>query len=274
MQLDEWRARRTAAEKAIGVVESALMRVSARETLSIEELCELIRSIEMSNVQQVTRTLINEALTPEEEREWNTYYAMLPPEEVAANREHFEMSRINTQELLRLMNEGADPASAEVQALIERSNGLSTRARFREGYLVRLRWNEPVARKLLKLGQRLVVTTSAPSGSDRVTMGQRFQRFLAAAHRASSAGQAMEGVFREVKALVARGEKADSAEGKVLAKRFAEICSLNHLGDPQVYALWHVEFGEILDDPELANAHGRLRDSWQFLADATVALAS
>src|SRR3954447_6897009 len=52
MQLDEWRARRVAAEKAIGVVESALMRVSARETLSIEELCQLIRSIEMSNVQQ------------------------------------------------------------------------------------------------------------------------------------------------------------------------------------------------------------------------------
>src|SRR5215831_2332999 len=31
MQLDEWRARRAAAEKAIGIVQAALTRVSARE---------------------------------------------------------------------------------------------------------------------------------------------------------------------------------------------------------------------------------------------------
>src|SRR5690349_495290 len=37
MQLGEWRARRAAAEKAIEVVQAALVRVSARETLSIEE---------------------------------------------------------------------------------------------------------------------------------------------------------------------------------------------------------------------------------------------
>ncbi len=84
----------------------------------------------------------------------------------------------------------------------------------------------------------------------------------------------MEGVLREVQALVARGEKTDSAEAKVLAERFAQICALNHLGDPQVYARWHVEFGELLDDPELANAHSRLRDAWRFLADATATLAS
>src|SRR6187399_1187344 len=34
MQLDEWRTRRVAAEKAIRVVEAALARVGARETLS------------------------------------------------------------------------------------------------------------------------------------------------------------------------------------------------------------------------------------------------
>jgi hypothetical protein len=86
--------------KAIGVIQAALSRVSARETLSIEELCQLIRSIEMPSVQQVTRTLINEALTPEEERAWTTCYATLLPEEVAANREHFETSRPITDQLV------------------------------------------------------------------------------------------------------------------------------------------------------------------------------
>ena len=64
MQLDEWRARRAVAEKAMAIVESALARVSARETLSIEELCQLIRSIEMSSTHQMTRTLKNETHPP------------------------------------------------------------------------------------------------------------------------------------------------------------------------------------------------------------------
>jgi hypothetical protein len=166
--------------------------------------------------------LINEALTPEEERAWTTYYATLPPEEVAANREHFETSRPITDQLVRLMDQEADPASADVQALVERSNALSTKARFREGYLARLQGNAPVTRKLLKLGHRLVITTSLPPGSDAAA-GSKYQRFLAAAHRASPAGQAMDALFLEVKARLAQGEKADPAPAKDLARRFAQI---------------------------------------------------
>jgi hypothetical protein len=52
---------------------------------------------------------------------------------MALNREHAETSRIITAELLRLMNEAADPASGEVQALIERSNGSTPDAAFARG---------------------------------------------------------------------------------------------------------------------------------------------
>jgi MerR family transcriptional regulator, thiopeptide resistance regulator len=272
MQLGEWRARRAAAEKAIEVVQAALVRVSARETLSIEELCQLIRSIEMSNVQQITRTLINEALTPEEERAWTTYYAGLPPEKIAENRQHHETARAITEELVRLMNQGADPASAEVQALIERSNEHLLNARFREEYFVRLQWNAPVTRKLLKLGQRLVITTSLPAGADTEAMVPKFQRFMAAAHRASRVGRAMEQIFRDVKVRLGRGEKADASEAKEVAARFAQLCSQHQLGDPQVYARWHLEFGDIIEDPELAKEYGNVREMWEFLADAVRAM--
>lgn len=268
MQLDEWRTRKFAAEKAIRVVESALARVSARETLSIEELCQLIRSIEMPNLQEITRALINEALTPEEERAWATHYASLSPQEIADNKDHFEASRVITQELATLMQAGADPASAEVQALIERSNELSTRARFREGYLARLQWNAPLARKLLRLGQRLVRTTSGPPGSDAAAGGgDEFATFMVLAHRASKAGQALGPLLDEVNALIASGTRVDSAEAKAVTAKFAKICAQNNLGDPRVYAQWHVEFGEVVTPPEFAKELEKTRAAWNFLTE-------
>ena len=274
MQLDEWRTRKAVAEKAIDVVRAALTRVSAREALSIEDLCQLIRSIEMSNVQQVTRTLINEALTPEEERAWTTYYSTLSPEEMALNREHLETSRTITHELVRLMLAGADPASPEVQALIEQSNEVSTRSRLREGYVARLQWNAPLTRKLAALGQRLVMTTGAPAGTDLPAAAERFPEFLSAAHRASPPGQALRGPLDEAKALVARGEKTDSEAAKLVAQRFVEVCVQYNLGSPLAYARWIVEFVPIQQDREEATKLPReAHDAWQFLADATAALA-
>ncbi len=267
MQLDEWRARRVAAEKAIDIVQAALMRVSARETLSIEELCQLIRSIEMPDIRQVTRALLNEALTPEEERQWSTYYANLSPEEMALNREHADTSRVITRELLRLMNEGTDPASTEVQTLIEHSNDLNTKCRFREGYVARLEWNAPVTRKLLALGRRLVMVAAAPGEADPVAADEKFTQFMLAAHRASRAGEALRRPLEEAQALLARGEKTDSQAAKLVAGRFVEVCTERNLGDPWAYARWIVEFG-----PAPSGA-GIPSDAWRFLADATAALA-
>ena len=265
MQLDEWRSRRAAAEKAIRVVESALARVSAKETLSIEELCQLIRSIDMPDTHKVTRALLNEALTPEEERAWSTYYANLPPEEMALHREHNDGSRVISAELVRLMNENADPASNEVQTLLERMNELNSRSGFREGYVARLEWNAPLTRKLLALGQRLVMTTASPAGTDVAALAEKFQRFMLAAHRASKAGQALRGPLDEATALLARNERPDSAAAQLLVKRYVEVCSQHNLGDAVAYARWIVEFGPFPSDLETR------RETWRFLAEATAA---
>ena len=272
MQLDEWRARRAAAEKAIRVVESALARVGAREALSIEELCQLVRSIEMTNVPQITRTLLNEMLTPEEERAWSTYHANRPPEEMAQDREHFESSRAITQELMRLMNAAADPASAEVQALIERSNELSSRTRFREGYLARLKWNEPLTRKLLTLGRRLIVTTAMSGGVATSEASEQFAKFMFDAHRASKAGQALLPVLAAVKELRGKGEGVDSPAAKSVAEKLAEVCARYSLGDPGIYANWCVQFGLVKQGREWEESYDVYRESWQFLADVLTAM--
>src|ERR1041384_1058350 len=109
----------------------------------------------MQNLQQMTRELINEMLTPEEEREWMTYTAHLPKEELEEAREHMVSARVITQALVRLMNEGAPPESEPVQKLLLQNNQLMLRYRHRERLITRGSWNEEVTRKVHALGLRL-----------------------------------------------------------------------------------------------------------------------
>ncbi|MGB6605338.1 MAG: hypothetical protein WA747_10535 [Steroidobacteraceae bacterium] len=46
----------------------ALASLDVRENLSIEGLCQLARSMDMGNAQQLTREVINESIGAEEER--------------------------------------------------------------------------------------------------------------------------------------------------------------------------------------------------------------
>ena len=51
----------------------------------------------MQNLQLITRELINEMLTPEEEREWMTYTAHLPKHELEEAREHLVSAGVLTK---------------------------------------------------------------------------------------------------------------------------------------------------------------------------------
>ncbi len=88
LQFEALRARKAASEKGLELVAAALARISSRQRLSIEELCNLVRSMEMSNHQETTRELINETIRPEEERAAMTWWAARPPTEGNAMREY------------------------------------------------------------------------------------------------------------------------------------------------------------------------------------------
>ena len=87
LQLKSWASRKVAAERAIALIQSAQVRLRANSELSIDELCQLLRSTEMTDLQAITRELINQHITPEQEREWLTYWAQRKPEEVIAGKE-------------------------------------------------------------------------------------------------------------------------------------------------------------------------------------------
>ena len=75
IQLDTLRARRTTADKAIGLVETALTRLKTRKHLAIDDLCALVRSGEMGEVQALRKELAYEMFTAEERMRWFAYAA-------------------------------------------------------------------------------------------------------------------------------------------------------------------------------------------------------
>ena len=218
----------------------------------------------MLNVQVIIRELINEMLTPEEEREWHTHMASLPKDELQEGREHFEAARAITLAMVRLMDQGADPAAPEVQRLLQRCNESSLKYHIRERLISRDRWNSTVARKIYELGNRLVAKTS---GSESGRSEREILDFLVAARNASEWGKALDKLVHEAKALGARRECPEAPAVQGIARRFAELCERNALGDPIVYARWAAEFGGLPPRELPAHAQDENRTAWELLID-------
>lgn len=68
MQLRACRAKRDEADRAIEFVQAALATIESGRPLALEELCNLTRSMEMGNHRAIARELINEEISPDEER--------------------------------------------------------------------------------------------------------------------------------------------------------------------------------------------------------------
>jgi len=271
MQLDTWRARQEAAYRAIGLVEAALARLSARQAVSIDDLCELARSIEMKSLVSVSRELLNETFTPEEEREFSTWFAQKSQSEIALSRAQMEASRILLREIHALMEQNADPASEEVQRSLAALNASMTQTRAREKALERLEWNPVLAQKAHIYGSQLMMRMAIDG--ERTDDG-RLGDFVTAARDASTWGKALSAVYAEAKQLKDHHEPPDSAKAQDLAQRLATVCRDHGLGDPLVYVRWIREFGQIKIGSKWVPQQEAVRTCCQWLAEALQALPS
>ncbi|MEJ0035086.1 MAG: hypothetical protein WDO68_03200 [Gammaproteobacteria bacterium] len=221
----------------------------------------------MQDLHVITRELINEMLTPEEEREWMTYTAYLPKQELAEAREHLVSARVIVQALIRLMNEGASPGCDAVQKLMLQNNQLMVRYRHRERLATRGNWNEAVTRKVHALGLRLVMKTAA---DDSVTESRVFD-FCCEARTASKWGKALDEIAAEALALNASNAGARSQAAQALVQRFIEVCENFSLGDPVLYGRWYIEFGKMLAGDAWVSVDEPSRKAWTLLVEAVEA---
>jgi DNA-binding transcriptional MerR regulator len=272
LQLDSWHARQAEAERALALLSAALNRLSASHSLSIEELCELVKSTETGQPARsgANREFAHQAITPEEEREYLVWIAAHPTY-ARAMQSFTEAQHPLLEELEALRVKGVNPASSRVQAIADRHSDLMTRHGVRELMVELMAWNPVVTRKYLALGERLRDRTlktdgTQPDGSGNPAGG--FFGFLIAAQRASGSARALRPILNEAGSLARRGVARTSREAQQLAMRLAALCSRFKLGCPLAFALWAAFMARAERGGAYVQLDAEQQAPYRFLADA------
>jgi DNA-binding transcriptional MerR regulator len=254
MQLQSWTARKFAADRAINLIRSAAARLRSRINLSIDELCELMRSTEVNNLQSITRELINQHITPEQEREWITYWANRDPGEKLAGQENFAAYREVAAGIHALMKRGAAPESEAVQELVERMHAIWKQGNQRERQLEQFAWNPEVTRAWFRLGSKLLSRNVVP---DDAAEAGRLDKFMHDARVVSKSARAQGPLVIEAARLREVGTRLNAPEARKLGARYVAVCKEFELGNPVVHARWIAAFGDLSDSD---------RAGWDYLA--------
>jgi DNA-binding transcriptional MerR regulator len=240
MQLKVWSARQLAAHHAVSGIYRALARLRSDTPLSVDELCELLRNSDMSNLQAITRELINQHITPEQERAWMTYWSQRP-EEAAEGQVRFEAGKAIAQGFLDAMRRGEAVDSPDVQQWLKRSYDNWSKEGMRERQLEQFAWNPEVTRAWSLLGAKLLARSAVP---DDPAEAEKLQAYMLEARRQSPAARAFRALAGDAARLRAANVSATSAEARALAKRYAAVCQEHDLGDPGLHARWIVAFAD------------------------------
>jgi DNA-binding transcriptional MerR regulator len=267
MQLRACRARRDGAEKALELVHAALTTIESGRPLALEELCDLTRSMEMGNHHAITRELINEQITPHEERAYMTWAAARPPAEIKAMQEYGVAVRTLFRALQDLREKKVEPAAPEAQALITEWNTLAVRCGLRRFMATLLEWNPAIGQKWLQVGERAM---SLSMTSQQTAPDGGLWAYFGAAQEASPWHRALQETAVEAAKLVESKVDPTSASAMALANRLARICSDHSLGEPLVYARWAgaLQFRKSPDE------NARTKSAWAYLASALEASPS
>jgi DNA-binding transcriptional MerR regulator len=254
LQARNWLTRRVAADRAINLIQSAIARLKSHATLTLDELCDLLRSTEVTNMQSIVRELINQHITPEQEREWLSYWAQREPRDVLEGEKQRDEFRAIAQEFHALMKRGLTPDSAEVQEVVERSHRAWLNSNLRQRQLEQLAWNPGVTRAWFTLGSKLLARTVTPDSAEDAA---QLEKFMHDGRLASRSSKLLTPLVMEAKRLREAGTPRDDREARQLADKYAKVCQDEGAGDPAMHARWIAVFGQ----------NDESRSGWEYLAE-------
>jgi len=264
MQLQSCSARRDAADKAVGLIKTALATIESGKQLSVENLCDLTRSMEMEDRfsrNQFYRELVNETLTPDEERAVMTWIASRPPNEMKAMSESGPAGSAILKSIQDLQQNNVDPAAPEAQALVVRENELAVQYGLRNFSASMFEWNGPLTEKWLRVGERVAWRKNS---SASVTPDEDLVAYFRAARAASPWHRALGPVVDEAAQLADKKAQPSAGPAQALVGRLRQICTDHALGDPLVY----VRNARAMQFRWPAEDVARKRAGWAFLANA------
>jgi MerR family transcriptional regulator, thiopeptide resistance regulator len=259
--------RRAAADEGLKLVRAALASLDVRENLAIEDLCQLARSMDMGNAQQLTREVINESIGAEEERAWMTWWAKRPEGEAQSMQQYALAQRALIAELAKLQASGAEVASREVQRLADQWTANLGQYRVRQHLLEAITWNAALTRKWLDVGERITARALGYKSTD-------FWLFLRSALKAGPLGRALDTLLGDARSLVNAKIPPMSPQAAALLERLDDLCRQYDLGDPDIYARWTHAMGTISDRGERAGLDPADLEAWGYLVEARAAAKS
>jgi DNA-binding transcriptional MerR regulator len=268
-QREIWRSRKAATDKVLRLIEAALAKLRDRERLSIDELCTLLRSIDMPDLAAIRREIASEVFTGDELTEWGAHYATLPRHEMAQGRELFRLSLPIAMEFRHLMARGAPPGSKGAQDVLRRHGALALQYGFCRTFLAHATWNPLVARKVYAYGNRLLDRASA---ADRASADGSLIDYMLEVRNASKWWRSLEKLLALAKGLKVREAHVDSSVAEELAQRFVRLCRVSGLGDASEFARWQGHFGMSKQGDRWAHYDADTRAGWEYLSDAVLTL--
>ncbi|HEX3674012.1 MAG TPA: MerR family transcriptional regulator [Rhizomicrobium sp.] len=263
LQLENCVARRDTADRAVVLIKTALATIQSGKQLSVENLCDLTRSMEMEDRfsrNQIYRELVNETLTPDEERAIMTWIASRPPNEMKAMSESAPAGRAVLKSIQELQQNKVDPAAPEAQALVVRENEIAVQHGLRNFSASMFEWNGPLTEKWLRVGERAAwgeTSSEAATPEDLVA-------YFRAARAASPWHRAFQPIVDDAAELADKKAQPSAAPAQALAGRVRQVCADHALGDPLVY----VRNARAMQFRWPAGDVARKRAGWTFLANA------
>lgn len=207
----------------------------------------------------LTRQLINENITPEEERAWLTWLAE-HPEDTAAIREFTKNQKSLSDEARQLMEQGVDPASPAMQDLLRRQNTLLVQYGMRERNRRLRAWNSNTLQKWWGLGVKM--QRLADEGR-----GMQLMDYWTEATKQSAWAQAFRQVVLEIRALMKTQSDPASAVFDGPIQRIREICAEHTLGDALTFAEWR-RFTRNIYGAYMSATQDMFDPEWEFIQRA------
>ena len=281
-QIENWKTKKEEAERGRRIAESALQRLHAERALCVDELCELIRSHEMSDQNPAIHDLLQRirGMPAQDRRAW----AERHNEEVSPKWSRDFQEAVRTlidPELEALMDAGVPPCAPEVQKLVVLHLDLMTRYRIREATVEWLtredsqdepRINDVVPQFRQKIVRRILPrlkqrpTESSDVISNQWTSNPFLVGYFSEAELRSVQCMEVDAMVREVRQTLAGRIQSASREAGAVAERFGKICSEYALGDPLKYAQW----AALARPPPSDVTEAEDKAIWEFIAERIV----
>lgn len=216
---------------------------------------------------QIVRELINETITPQEERAVMTWIAARSTDGMKSIHESAPLMHTVLRSLEDLRESKVNPAAPEAQALVVRENELAVRYGVRDFAASMFEWDATIAQKWLHMSER---AASRMNSSEAATPDEGLVAYLRATLSASPWHRALEPIVDEAAAFADRKVQPSAAPAQVLVGRLRRICVDHSLGEPLLY----VRHARAMQFRWPAEDIARKRVGWAFLANAIEAAPS